>query len=118
MEACNSIKEYKNKLSKIQEKLKNLSLKGNTKYSFLVSERENKITTTPEDLGYNYDVESLQLKTIINVSIHALAQQMEHFKNTLYTKYRLDIIKFRKGVISKNEKNIEAWKKIEDIFHA
>ena len=118
MEACNSIKEYKNKLSKIQEKLKNLSLKGNTKYSFLVSERENKITTTPEDLGYNYDVESLQLKKIINVSIHALAQQMEHFKNTLYKKYRLDIIKFRKGVISKNEKNIEAWKKIEDLFHA
>lgn len=42
---------------------------------------------------------------------------MNLFKNTLYKKYRADIIRFRKGVIDKNEKSIEAWKKIEDIFH-
>ena len=57
LEACALIQEYQNKYHKIQEKLKSLALKGNTKYSFLVSERENKITTTPDDLAYNLDVE-------------------------------------------------------------
>ena len=117
LEAYALIQEYQNKYHKIQEKLKSLALKGNTKYSFLVSERENKITTTPDDLAYNLDVESFEIKRIIDVSIHVLAKQMNHFKNTLYKKYRADIIRFRKGVIDKNEKSIEAWKKIEDIFH-
>ena len=62
-------------------------------------------------------MESFEIKRIIDVSIHVLAKQMNHFKNTLYKKYRADIIRFRKGVIDKNEKSIEAWKKIEDIFH-
>ena len=46
LDAYKSLQEFKNKHDKIKEKLKNLTLKGNTKYSFLISERDNKITTT------------------------------------------------------------------------
>ena len=117
LEAFSSLQEYKTKREKIQEKLKNLSLKGNTNYSFLVAERENRITTTSGDLAYNYEIEAFNLKQIIDVSIHVLEKQMKFFQKNLYKKYHTDIIKFRKGMIEKNTKNIDIWKQIEDLIH-
>ena len=117
LEAFSSLQEYKTKREKIQEKLKNLSLKGNTNYSFLVAERENRITTTSGDLAYNYEIEAFNLKQIIDVSIHVLEKQMKFFQKNLYKKYYTDIIKFRKGMIEKNTKNIDIWKQIEDLIH-
>ena len=117
LEAFSSLQEYKTKREKIQEKLKNLSLKGNTNYSFLVAERENRITTTSGDLAYNYEIEAFNLKQIIDVSIHVLEKQMKFFQKNLYKKYHTDIIKFRKGMIEKNTKHIDIWKQIEDLIH-
>ena len=117
LEAFSSLQEYKTKREKIQEKLKNLSLKGNTNYSFLVAERENRITTTSGDLAYYYEIEAFNLKQIIDVSIHVLEKQMKFFQKNLYKKYHTDIIKFRKGMIEKNTKNIDIWKQIEDLIH-
>ena len=65
LDAYKSLQEFKNKHDKIKEKLKNLTLKGNTKYSFLISERDNKITTTSEDPAYNFEVEAFNLRQII-----------------------------------------------------
>ena len=111
------MQEFKSKCDKIKEKLKNLTLRGNTKYSYLISERDNKITTTPEDPAYNYEVEAFNLRQIINISICVLEKQMQTFKNGLYKKYQADIIKFRKGMVSKNMKNIDIWKIIQDLVH-
>ena len=117
LDAYKSLQEFKSKCDKIKEKLKNLTLRGNTKYSYLISERDNKITTTPEDPAYNYEVEAFNLRQIINISICVLEKQMQTFKNGLYRKYQADIIKFRKGMVSKNMKNIDIWKKIQDLVH-
>ena len=112
LDAYKSLQEFKNKHDKIKEKLKNLTLKGNTKYSFLISERDNKITTTSED-----PVEAFNLRQIINISICVLEKQMQTFKKTLYKKYQVDITKFRKGMVSKNMKNIDIWKEMQDLVH-
>ena len=117
LDAYKSLQEFKNKYDKIKEKLKNLTLKGNTKYSFLISERDNKMTTTPEDPAYNFEVEAYHLRQIINISICVLEKQMQTFKKTLYKKYQADIIKFRKGMVSKNMKNIDIWKEMQDLVH-
>jgi len=47
-----------------------------------------------------------------------LEKQMRLFKNTLYEKYQADIIKYRKGMVEKNMKNIDIWKNINDLIHA
>lgn len=80
LDAYKSLQEFKSKHDKIKEKLKNLTLKGNTKYSFLISERDNKITTTSEDPAYNFEVEAFNLRQIINISICVLEKQMQTFK--------------------------------------
>ena len=92
-------------------------MKGTTKYSFVIAIRENKITTTPEDPGYNLENESFHLKRIIDTSIFVLENQMQTFKNTLYKKYQADIIKFRKGMIEKNKKSMDTWKEAHDLIH-
>lgn len=43
---------------------------------------------------------------------------MRLFKNTLYEKYQADIIKYRKGMVEKNMKNIDIWKNINDLIYA
>ena len=108
------MQDFKGKYHKIQEKLKNLALKGNTKYSLLIAERDNKITTTPDDLAYNFEVDAFNLRRIISISIWVLEKQMQTFKKNLYKKYQHDINKFRKGMVSKNMKNIDIWKEVED----
>ena len=92
-------------------------MKGTTKYSFLIAIRENKITTTPEDPGYNLENESFHLKRIIDISISVLENQMQNFKNTLYKKYQVDIIKFKKGIVEKKKKNMDVWKEAQDLIH-
>lgn len=42
---------------------------------------------------------------------------MQTFKKTLYKKYQVDITKFRKGMVSKNMKNIDIWKEMQDLVH-
>ena len=51
-------------------------------------------------------MDAFNLRKIINISIHVLEKQMRLFKNTLYEKYQADIIKYRKGMVEKNMKNI------------
>ena len=93
-------------------------MKGTTKYAILIFERENKLTTTPDDIGHNLELDAFNLRKIINISIHVLEKQMKLFKNTLYEKYQADIIKCRKGMVEKNMKNIDIWKNINDLIHA
>lgn len=107
--------DYKLKYDKLQEKLKNIALKGNTKYSLLMAERDNKITTSPGDVAYNYELEAFNIKQIIDISVYVLEKQMKEFQNILYTKYQNDIIKFRKGIVGKNMKSIEIWTEMEKL---
>jgi len=93
-------------------------MKGTTKYSFLIAIRENKITTTPDDPGYNLENESFHLKRIIDISISVLENQMQMFKNTLYKKYQVDINKFKKGIVEKNKKSMDVWKEAQDLTHS
>lgn len=109
--------DYKNKHAKIIDKLKNLSLKGSTKYSYLAAERENKITTSQGDSGYNLEVEAFNLKQIIDIAVHVLEKQMKIFQKGLFKKYQNDFVKFRKGMVEKNVKNADLWREMQDLIH-
>ena len=63
--------------------------------------RENKITTSPEYPGHNIEVEMYHIKRIMDISTFVLEKQMQNFKNILYKKYQMDIVKFRKGMVEK-----------------
>ena len=79
--------------------------------------RENKITTSPEDPGHNIEVEMYHIQRIMDISTFVLEKQMQNFKNILYKKYQMDIVKFRKGMVEKNMKNSEIWKGMQDLIH-
>jgi len=108
--------DYKNRYDKLQEKLKALSIKGNTKYSLLIFLRENRLTTTPEDPGYAFELEMFHLKRIMDISTFVLEKQMQWFKSILYKKYQMDIVKFRKAMIDKCKKNSEVWKAMQELI--
>ena len=116
LDAYKSLMEYKSKYDKLQDKLKVLSIKGNTKYSMLIFVRENRLTTTPEDPGYAFELEMFHIKRIMDISIYVLEKQMQWFKGILYKKYQLDIVKFRKAMNEKCSKNTKIWKKLQDLI--
>jgi hypothetical protein len=53
----------------------------------------------------------------MDISTFVLEKQMQNFKNILYKKYQMDIVKFRKGMVEKNMKNSEIWKGMQDLIH-
>ena len=116
LEAHKTLMDYKNRYDKLQEKLKALSIKGNTKYSLLIFLRENRLTTTPEDPGYAFELEMFHLKRIMDISTFVLEKQMQWFKSILYKKYQMDIVKFRKAMIEKCKKNSEVWKGMQELI--
>ena len=118
IEANKSLEDYKIKYNKIQEKLKNLTLKGTTKYSVLMAAKENKIQTKPEDPAYNLELEAYDLRRIIEISVYVLEKQMEIFKKSIFPVYQNDIVKFRKGMVEKGMKTIETWEKIQNLIKA
>jgi hypothetical protein len=116
LEAYKTLMEYKSRYDKLQDKLKVLSIKGNTKYSMLIFIRENRLTTTPEDAGYAFELEMFHIKRVMDISTFVLEKQMQWFKNILYKKYQLDIVKFRKAMIDKCKKNSEIWKGMQELI--
>ena len=116
LEAYKTLMEYKSRYDKLQDKLKVLSIKGNTKYSMLIFIRENRLTTTPEDVGYAFELEMFHIKRVMDISTFVLEKQMQWFKNILYKKYQLDIVKFRKAMIDKCKKNSEIWKGMQELI--
>ena len=116
IEAHKSLEDYRNKYNKIHEKLKNLTLKGTTKYSLIMAAKENKIQTKPEDPAYNYELEAYDIRRIIDISVYVLEKQMDTFKKSIFTRYQNDIVRFRKGMVEKGMKSVEAWKNIQDLI--
>ena len=118
IEANKSLDEYRYKFNKIQEKLKNLTIKGNTKYSVLKAAKENQIQTKSEDPAYNLELEAFDLRRIIEISVYVLDKQIDNFKKTVFSKYQYDIVKFRKGMVTKGMQNVDIWQKLQDIVMA
>ena len=108
--------DYKSKYDKLENKLKALSIKGNTKYSMVIFIRENRLTTTPEDAGYAYELEMFHIRRIMDISTFVLEKQMQWFKSILYKKYQMDIVKFRKATIDRFKKNSELWKGMQELI--
>ena len=116
LEAYKTLMDYKSRYEKLQDKLKALSIKGSTKYSMLIFIRENRLTTTPEDVGYAFELEMFHIKRIMDISAFVLEKQMLWFKSILYKKYQMDIVKFRKAMIDKCKKNSELWKGMQGLI--
>ena len=91
LDAYDILKNYKNKYDEVMKKLRNISVKGNTKYSVIIAVKENKIQTTPDDRAYASEVEAFHLRRIIEISIHVLEKQMQLFKNSFYPRYANEI---------------------------
>lgn len=99
----------------MMNKLRNMSVKGNTNYSIIIGIKENKIQTTPEDKAYATEVEAFHLRRIVDISIHVLEKQIELFKNQFYPRYSDQISKLRKNIIIKNLKSIKLWEKMQNL---
>ena len=115
LDAYDILKNYKNKYDEVMKKLRNISVKGNTKYSVIIAVKENKIQTTPDDRAYASDVEAFHLRRIIEISIHVLEKQMQLFKNSFYPRYATEISKLKKIIILKNLKSSQLWEKMQNL---
>ena len=98
------------------KKLRNISIKGNTKYSVIVAIKENKIQTTPDDRAYSSEVEAFHLRRIIEISINVLEKQMLLFKNSFYPRYANEITKLKKSIIIKNLKFSQTWEQLQNLI--
>ena len=116
LEAYKTLEDYKAKYDKIQEKLKNLTLKGTTKFSVIMAAKENYIQTKPDDPAYNLELEAFDLRRIIEISMYVLDNQMEAFKKNMFIKYQNYIVKFRKRMVNKGMKSVEVWENIQNLI--
>ena len=98
------------------KKLRNISIKGNTKYSVIVAIKENKIQTTPDDRAYSCEVEAFHFRRIIEISINVLEKQMKLFKNSFYPRYANEISKLKKSIIIKNLKFSQTWEELQNLI--
>lgn len=115
MNANENLKIYKKKYDDILAKLRNISVKGKSKYSVIIAAKENKIQTSPDDVAYNYEVEAFHLRRIYDISIFILEKQMQTFKNSFFPRYSIEITKLRKSIISKNLKSGQIWEKMQNL---
>ena len=104
------------KYDDVMIKLRNISVKGNTKYSVVIAVKENKIQTTPDDKAYVFEVEAFHLRRIIEISIHVFEKQLQTFKRAFYPRYAVEIMKLKKSILSKNLKSYQLWEKIQNLI--
>ena len=97
-------------------KLRNVAVSRNSKYSIIIAAQENKIQTTPDDKAYSYEVEAFHLRRIIEISIHVLEKQIQIFKKSFYPIYAVEVMKLRKSIISKNLKSGQLWEKMQTLI--
>jgi hypothetical protein len=116
LDAYDILKNYKNKYDEVMKKLRNISVKGNTKYSVIIAVKENKIQTTPDDRAYASEVEAFHLRRIIEISIHVFEKQLQSFKRAFYPRYAMEIMKLKKSILSKNIKSGQLWEKIQNLI--
>lgn len=114
--AYNVLKAYQRKYEDTMNKLRNIALASDTKYSVLIAIKENRIQTTPEDKAYSFEVEAYYLRKIIEISMHVLERQMKFFKNSFYPRYAAEIMKLRKNIIAKNVKFNQIWEKMNNLI--
>lgn len=112
----NLLQKYKKRYDDVMHKLRNLSLKGVTKYSVLIAANENKIQTTPDDKAYEFEVRAFHLRRIIEISIHVLEGQMLSFKNNFYKKYANEIMELKSALVTKNLIHSQIWEKLEGLI--
>ena len=114
--AYDVLKAYQRKYEEVMNKLRNIALANDTKYSVLIAIKENRIQTTPEDKAYPFEVEAYYLRKIIEISMHVLERQMKSFKNSFYPRYASEIMKLRKNIIAKNVKFNQIWEKMNNLI--
>ena len=114
--AYESLKNYQRKYEEVMNKLRNVAISRNSKYSIVVAVNENKIQTTPDDKAYPFEVEAFHLRRIIEISIHVLERQIQTFKKSFYPRYAIEVMKLRKSIISKNLKSGQLWEKIQTLI--
>ena len=110
------LKAYQRKYEEVINKLRNIALSSDTKYSVLIAAKENRIQTTPDDKAYPFEVEAYYLRKIIEISMHVLEKQMKFFKNSFYPRYAAEIMKLRKNIIAKNVKFNQIWEKMNNLI--
>ena len=116
MDAYDNLKNFKRKHEEIMNKLANIAILKNTKYSIVLAARENKIQTPPGDLAHALEVEAFHLRRIIEISIHVLEKQMQFFKKSFYPRYAIEIVKLRKNIIAKNVKSSQIWDNMNKLM--
>ena len=114
--AYDVLKAYQRKYDDVMNKLRNIALASDTKYSVLIAVKENRIQTTPDDKAYPFEVEAYYLRKIIEISMHVLEKQMKFFKNSFYPRYAAEIMKLRKNIIAKNVKFNQIWEKMNNLI--
>ena len=114
--AYDVLKAYQRKYEDVMNKLRNIALSSDTKYSVLIAVKENRIQTTPDDKAYPFEVEAYYLRKIIEISMHVLEKQMKFFKNSFYPRYAEEIMKLRKNIIAKNVKFNQIWEKMNNLI--
>ncbi len=114
--AYDVLKAYQRKYEDVMNKLRNIALSSDTKYSVLIAVKENRIQTTPDDKAYPFEVEAYYLRKIIEISMHVLEKQMKFFKNSFYPRYAAEIMKLRKNIIAKNVKFNQIWEKMNNLI--
>ena len=114
--AYEGLKNYQRKYEEVMNKLRNVAVSRNSKYSIIIAAQENKIQTTPDDKAYSYEVEAFHLRRIIEISIHALEKQIQIFKKSFYPRYAVEVMKLRKSIISKNLKSGQLWEKMQTLI--
>ena len=114
--AYEGLKNYQRKYEEVMNKLRNVAVSRNSKYSIIIAAQENKIQTTPDDKAYSYEVEAFHLRRIIEISIHVLEKQIQIFKKSFYPIYAVEVMKLRKSIISKNLKSGQLWEKMQTLI--
>jgi len=115
MDAYDNLKNFKRKHEEIMNKLANIAILKNTKYSIVLAARENKIQTPPGDLAHALEVEAFHLRRIIEISIYVLEKKMNLFKQSFYPRYAIEVMKLRKNIIAKNLKSNQIWEKMQNL---
>lgn len=115
LDAYETLKVFKAKYDEVMNKLRNVAISRNTKYSVIIAAKENKIQTDPNDKAYNFEVEAFHLRRIIEISIHALEKQIKIFQKSFYPRYANEIMKLRNNIVAKNLKSCKIWEKIQNL---